>query len=406
MRPIRLAVIFDQQIYVGGGYQQALNAALLTRGLPTNLVTVIFFTTVAENVQTLNQYGIETRFIKQPFLSKLWFSASRFMRYSSFFWSVRQHERRTYFEKKLIDLNIDLVYFLSPSGLANSLTELNYITTVWDLCHRDYPEFPEVRRGKEFEAREQNYRTTLPRAVAVFVDSELGKLNAVHRYGLDADRIHVMPFQASTSARESAEANAFVGRKISKNYGLDVPYIFYPAQFWAHKNHVYLIEGLIELERRYQIKIGAIFAGGNQGNRAYIENYVRQHGLELRVRFTGFVSNDEIIALYRQSLALVMPTYFGPTNLPPLEAFQLGVPVLYPDNKGLREQVHDAALFIDLKNPGSMAEQISRLISDNKLRDSLIQKGFERLEALDSVDRISILLSVIEDFRWKRLCWA
>ena len=77
----------------------------------------------------------------------------------------------------------------------------------------------------------------------------------------------------------------------------------------------------------------------------------KKYNLEDQVRFTGFVSNEEINYLYSQSLALVMPTYFGPTNIPPLEAFKLNVPVLYSDLPGLRDQVNDAALLLNLNDP-------------------------------------------------------
>ena len=56
-------------------------------------------------------------------------------------------------------------------------------------------------------------------------------------------------------------------------------------------------------------------------------------------------------SLYKESIALVMPSYFGPTNIPPLEAFNLGVPVLYSDLPGLKDQVGDAALLLDLNKP-------------------------------------------------------
>jgi glycosyltransferase involved in cell wall biosynthesis len=100
-----------------------------------------------------------------------------------------------------------------------------------------------------------------------------------------------------------------------------------------------------------------------------------------------------------------MPTYFGATNLPPLEAFELGVPVLYSDKPGLRDQVGDAALLLDLQDPTTMADQLSLLKSDQKLREDLIQKGFHRIKHFDSVDRGQVLRSVIENFRWRRLCW-
>jgi len=297
------------------------------------------------------------------------------------------------------------MYFLSPSGWAQNLEKLNYITTVWDLSHRDDPEFPEVRWDRQIEAREKYYWAILPRATAIFVDSELGKKNVVHRYGIDEERVHVMPFQAATATRESPSSDYRSSIDVRAKYKLDVPYVFYPAQFWAHKNHVYLLEGLRVLEERYEIRIGAIFSGGDQGNFAHVQSCVRRMNLEDRVRFVGFVDNDVIPEFYRQSAALVMPSYFGPTNLPPLEAFELGVPVLYSDKAGLRDQVGDAALLMDLNDPATLADHLKNLIDDPQLRIRLIQAGKDRLKYFDAMDRVGILKRVLEDFRWRRLTW-
>lgn len=406
MRSIRLGVIFNQQIRAGGGYQQALNAALLTRELPKEMAEVIFFTTLQENIATLASHGIEAK--KLIHLS--WFAKTRaYLRRSMtdarLLKCFQKFEQYSPLEKQLIEQEIDLVYFLSPNSWAQSLETLNYITTVWDLCHRDYPEFPEVRWNRQFEARDRNYIAVLPRATAIFVDSELGKVNAAHRYGVDFERIHVMPFQAAEATRREVDLKAKNDLNIREKYQLDVPYVFYPAQFWAHKNHVYLLEGLRALQETHGMRIGAIFSGGDQGNLSYIRSYVRKLGFQDRIRFTGFVTNEEIVELYLQSIALVMPSYFGPTNLPPLEAFQLGVPVLYSDKNGLREQVGDAALLIDLKDPNTMAQHLKNLIEDEQLRKKMTTAGFERLKNFDAYDHIGILRRVIDDFRWRRLCW-
>ena len=119
-----------------------------------------------------------------------------------------------------------------------------------------------------------------------------------------------------------------------------------------------------------------------------------------------FFSNEEIPQLYQESVALVTPSYFGPTNLPPLEAFELGVPVLYSDLTGMREQVGDAALFLDLKDPGSMADHLAALIASESLRDKLIEAGRERLREFGKADRVGILRAIIEEFRVKRSCWG
>lgn len=405
MRPIRLGVIFDQQVRAGGGYQQALNAALLTRELSKELVEVIFFTTLEENIDMLATHGIEAKIIRLSFFAKT--RAYLRMRIADvrLHKFIQQIDLHSPLEKQLIEQKIDLVYFLSPSSWAQSLEKLNYITTVWDLCHRDDPEFPEVRWNRQFESRDLNYSKILPRATAVFVESELGKTNTARRYGVDPERIHIMPFQAAEATSREIDAYEMNDTNIRDKYQLDMPYVFYPAQFWAHKNHVYLLQGLRVLEETYGMCIGAIFSGGDQGNRSYVEHYVDKLGLKNRVRFAGFVTNEEIVELYRQSIALVMPTYFGPTNLPPLEAFKLGVPVLYSDKAGLRDQVGDAAMLLDLEVPETMALHLKNLIKDEQIRDQLIVAGFERLKHFEAYDRVGVLQKILQDFRWRRLCW-
>jgi len=404
--PLRLAVIFDQQIHSGGGYQQALNAALLTKELPEQLVQTIFFTTLEENVFTLASYGIQAEFVKLSLFQKVIAYLRRLVVNPRIINLVKKLERYSPFEKKLIQRKIDLVYFLAPSKWTRDLEEINFISTVWDLSHRDDPEFPEVRWNKQFEVREKSYQSLLPRATAIFVDSELGKNNVVHRYGIDEERVHVMPFQAAVGTRQSKSRDSQPSINVRNKYNLDVPYVFYPAQFWSHKNHIYLLKGLRVLEERYGLSVGAIFSGGDQGSLVHVKSYVRKMNLEDRVRFVGFVDNEEIPALYQQSEALVMPSYFGPTNLPPLEAFELGVPVLYSDKAGMREQVGDAALLLDLANPESLSDHLFNLINNLQLRDKLIEAGKERLKYFYEINHVGVLVRVLKEFEARRATWS
>lgn len=405
LKPIKLAVIFDQEIEVGGGYQQALNAALVAKRISNNVAEVFFFTTIKKNINLLLTYGINSSFINISLFEKVinYFRIKiinfRLLKIIKFFF------RYSAFEKYLINKNIDLVYFLSPSNLPQSLEELNYIITVWDLSHREDPEFPEVRFNRQFESRDSKYKAILPRAVAILVDSDIGKANLSHYYNIDIDRIKVMPFQASEFSRRKTDLKNKMSIDIKKKYQLNVPYVFYPAQLWAHKNHIYLLRGLFILAKKYNLRIGAIFSGGDKNNQKYIETNVKKLNLESYVRFTGFVSDDEIFQLYKQSLALVMPSYFGPTNLPPLEAFSIGIPVLYSDIKGLKDQVGDAALLMDLTKPDSLSLHLKTLLEDTDLRNRLIAKGNSRLKHFDSYDRVKILKDIIENYQQKRICW-
>ncbi len=406
MRPIKLAVFFDQQLQAGGGYQQALNAAQLAMQFPLDVCIPFFVTTVANNVSVLRSYGIEAHYLPTPIWRRVILKLRTHIRWLPALHFVRRWVGENIVESYFSNHSIDLIYFTSPSGLALNLERLNYIFTVWDLCHRDDPEFPEVRDDREFERRDALYNGILTKAVAVLVDSEISKKNVIRRYGVDDERAHVMPFAPAISTQISEVEYESGYIDIKSKYELETDYVFYPAEFWSHKNHVYLLCGLKVLEENYGIRISAIFAGGDTGgNLEYVKRVAQNIGLSERVRFAGFVSNEEVPYLYRQAIALVMPTYFGPTNLPPLEAFRLGVPVLYPDKHGLREQVGNAALLMDLRNPASMAGHLANLLSDEKLRNDLVKNGKGRVSLLSDADRLETLVNIMVDYRARRACW-
>jgi glycosyltransferase involved in cell wall biosynthesis len=406
-RPVRLAVHIDQPLRHGGGYQQAMNVAFLVRQLPAEVSTPLFVTTIAENVAMLRSLGIEVAYFPFPLWRRIALDLRALIRLPGLVRLVRRLLGGNSYEDFLTHLGVDLVYFASPSRFFRYLERLNYVFTVWDLCHLDDPEFPEVRNDREFEDREAMYGHALTKAVAVLVDSGLGKRNVVRRYGVDDSRVHVMPFAPAVGTQISEVEYAAGFINIKSRYGLDMDYVFYPAQFWAHKNHVYLLHGLNILEKYHGIRLAAVFAGSDRdGNMEYLKRVARELGLFDRIRFAGFVPNEEIPYLYKQSVALVMPSYFGPTNLPPLEAFSLGVPVLYPDKQGLKEQVGDAALLMDLHDPASMARHLANILAEPELRNTLVARGREKLGKLSAEGQVLCLANILGDFQVRRACWA
>ena len=88
-----------------------------------------------------------------------------------------------------------------------------------------------------------------------------------------------------------------------------------------------------------------------------------------------------------------MPSYFGPTNLPPIEAFKLGVPVFYPDLPGMREYVGNAAILIDLNNPKSFVYTCNAgfIENDHWIHDPNIGGGRLLGEACHFLDLLRFL---------------
>ena len=409
MKKFILAVFFDHKIEVGGNFQQSLNNIFLATRLISNEIDVKIITTKKENLKVLKKYGLKCILYAPNIFSRIWMhfrETSSVLNYKI----INLFYKKNHFEKFLESNKIDLIYFVSQSTYASYVNSINYIYTLFDLCHRDNPVFPEVKNNRNFEFREAIFKKNLPRAIAVLVESNLGKKNAIHRYRLDDDRVHVFPIgPAPLIQSEKNKINKKIENKnidIKKKYDLKYDYIFYPAQFWAHKNHIYILKALNILQHESSITLGAIFSGSDQGNLSYIKDMTKKFNLESQVRFIGFVPNEEIPHLYSQSIALVMPTYFGPTNIPPLEAFKLNIPVLYSDLPGLRDQVKEAALLLDLDDPKSLVSSLKKLLSSTEVRDNLINKGKLRYdEIVSNNNNHNILKKIIENFKSRRDCW-
>jgi glycosyltransferase involved in cell wall biosynthesis len=111
-------------------------------------------------------------------------------------------------------------------------------------------------------------------------------------------------------------------------------------------------------------------------------------------------------ALYRGALALVMPSFFGPTNLPPVEAFALGCPVITSDLRGAREHFGEAAILVNPRDPGDIARGILRVYKDATLREELIRRGREVASRWSAADYARALVEIFQSFEPIRRCWT
>ncbi len=286
---------------------------------------------------------------------------------------------------------IELVIFPQPHPWSFQ-AGVPSIVAIHDLQHRLQPEFPEVSADGEWERREYLFRNCAAHATAILVDSEVGR-NHVRlfygAYGASDDRLHVLPFlPASTMPRHVSEA---ARAAVRQRHGIPDAYIFYPAQFWTHKNHARVIEALEQIRNNHGIEIPAVFCGSHAGaarerHFELLMSMAARCGVADQIKILGFVSDDELAALYAGARALVMPTFFGPTNIPVLEAWAMGCPVLTSDIEGVREQAGNAALLVDPRRVDEIAGGILRMWNDEELRRTLSARGTERLASYGPAD--------------------
>jgi glycosyltransferase involved in cell wall biosynthesis len=369
-RRLKLAVFLEKKISVGGGFNQSITAALQMLRIAPEQYAVEIYTTIEGNIQILAAQGLDAKHFVKP---KRKLSKTIAQVFQS---ARRRREEVTGFESEIKRLRIDVVYFTAPSGYALDLQTTPYIFTIWDLCHLEHPEFPEVTADREFEKREELYSRAVVKATVTLTDGLHTSRLASQRYGVASDRFIEMPFSPAPHLQEARSSPDALATALER-YGLAPDYLFYPAQFWAHKNHVRLLEACSLLARRGGTAPTIVFVGGDQGYAGAIRHMSEELGVSGTTHFLGFVPAEDMSLLYQGAKALVMPSYFGPSNLPPMEAWVLGKPVLYPQQ--FASFVGDAALLFDPDDAHSLATCIERLAQESD--DGHWQRlGRQRLE--------------------------
>jgi glycosyltransferase involved in cell wall biosynthesis len=309
----------------------------------------------------------------------------------------RWRERRLVnsLEMNKIDMTLSFVQFNCPT------VKYPYIITVWDLQHRLQPYFPEVNSFGQWNTRENYYQKVLTRAAVIVTGTKVGKAEIERFYQVPAERIKVVPFftpQLISTANQT-------DKDVLIKYNLPREYLFYPAQFWPHKNHIGLLLALQLLKDEYNLELPLVLAGSDKGNESYVKEMVKELDLSKQVYFLGFVPLSDMSSLYRNAFALSFMSFFGPDNLPPLEAMALGCPVIAANVSGAKEQLGEAALLVDPKKPEEIALAIKSLYKDSILRQDLIERGLVRANSWTAKDYIKEIFAILDDFEAIRRCW-
>ena len=307
------------------------------------------------------------------------------------------------FDADVRDRNFDLLWFnnIEPIHIG-----VPYIYNVFDLQHRVQPWFPEVSDKGQYRLREGSYSEAVRRAAFVVTASEETREQVTLFYGVPADRIRVIPFPTPQPATDAAAAPARMSEaELRAKHGINGRYLFYPAQFWPHKNHINLLRGLKVLHEQHGLEHAMVFTGADHGNADFVKAEARSLGLADKVHFAGFVSPDEVAALYRHAFAMTYVTFFGPDNLPPLEAFAFGCPVVLSDIPGIETLFEDAVVPVDHRDPVSIAAGIKKLVDDPAECARRVAKG-KLIAARNSMPNyVAQVQALFDEFESVRRCW-
>jgi len=256
-------------------------------------------------------------------------------------------------------------------------THRPFIFTLHDLQEKHYPQnFSLMQRLW----RHVTNQFLITKAAAVICESNYVKQDIVKFFSPKEDKIFVVPAPPAISQQVSEYSMEQLA-EIRKKYSLPMEYLFYPAQFWPHKNHHRLIQAFSRIQQKFP-GCSLVLTGKKRDEYRKIFDLIHELGIEDKVIHIEHVEQADLAVLYQLATVVVIPTLFESISIPAYEAFTFGAPVCISNVVALPEQVGDAGLLFAPTSVEDMISCIEKVLRSQSLRDELISKGKTRIAGL------------------------
>jgi len=242
------------------------------------------------------------------------------------------------------------------------------IPTVVELADIQEVYYPHFFSEEDLRARRLHFAPSTRAADAVITLSEFSKQSIAEHHLIDPDKIFVAHLVADPVVAPYYPTD--IG-----HLSLPDQFIFYPANHWQHKNHDAMLKALAFLKQDQGIVVPCVCTGFPMENGYPLLEKIVEYGLTGQVLHVGYVSNEEMRALYSRATLLCFPSLFEGFGMPVLEAMSSGCPVVCSNATSLPEVVGDAAVLFDPDNYCDVAAAILKVWNNESLREELACKG-------------------------------
>ncbi|MBD1876541.1 glycosyltransferase family 4 protein [Nodosilinea sp. FACHB-131] len=290
---------------------------------------------------------------------------------------LRQEAVSTMFKPKTLQesYNIDLLFcpFSAPTFAEPGLP---LVAIAYDLQHLD---LPFLFSGDERSHRTRFLKDLLHKASQIICISEFTRQSFLTHLDGDSERLTSIPI--CIHERLTKIPNDLVETTLSR-LGLGKrQYLFFPANFWPHKNHRMLLAAYSVYKKEFPLSaLNLVFTGALEEPQRDIKELVFKLGCENYVHFLGFLSQAELVAVWQGCKGLIFPSLYEGFGIPLLEAMWFDKPIACSSIGSLPEVGGDAAIYFDPRKPESIADAIAAVAHNDALTTHLRGCAQQRLQ--------------------------
>jgi len=322
-----------------------------------------------------NQYFI---FLLPADFEKLKFSANFQKVLADFKWYGLDEQRK--FPPILKKYNLDLLHV--PHFNIPLMYPGKIVVTVHDMIHFDF----KTRQASthnlfvyelKYAIYKKVFQSALKKSQKIMTVSNFVKNELETRWQVKEKKIVVTAEAVEENLIKLSQKNdKNQSQKVLDKFGIKPPYIFYVGNAHPHKNVKRLIAAFKILRQNYQY-LQLVLSGAESPFWREIQRQIQDDN---NIKYTGFISDEELVGLYKNAQVYVFPSLSEGFGIPLLEAMACGCPVASSDRTSLPEVGGEAAIYFDPENIEDMVVKIKKILDDQKLRKDLILKGQERVK--------------------------
>ncbi|MBI5622065.1 glycosyltransferase family 4 protein [Candidatus Falkowbacteria bacterium] len=277
----------------------------------------------------------------------------------------------------------DLVHF--PHFNVPLLYRGPFVVTIHDLLLRQYPS----RRASTLSpwrywlknlAYRLVVRSAIRRARRIITVSEFTKKEILRYYSVDAARLTVIHNGLTDLSKNNSTLSD--DKAVLLRYTITKPFLLYVGNAYPHKNLPALIAAFSALQPQWSGQLILV------GQRDYFYEQLERDMAHASasadsIRCLGYVSDEDLAALYRAASLYVFPSLYEGFGLPALEAMHQSLPIAVSDIPGLREVCGPAAAYFNPRDTKSIAATILDTLTDTVRRSVLIAAGRQQVQRFD-----------------------
>lgn len=271
--------------------------------------------------------------------------------------------------------NIDLIHF--PANIIPIFSPCLSVVTIHDMM---FVRYPETYDPDYLKFANLFFSLSARRADKIITISEFSKKDIVRFCRVAAEKVEVvyLGVEPEFFHVDANMASAFV----SSQYGIgQKPYVFFAGEFGPRKNLENLIRAVARLKVMPKCKeIELVLVGERRANGylSYLKILIKELGLAGDVRWLDFVPRSHLRYLLKSASVCVYVSLCEGFGLPIIEAMAIGTPVVCSNGSSMAEIAGNAAVVVDPREVGQIAEGIFSLLTRPDLAGGYVARGKRR----------------------------